>query len=271
MLHIEEGQIKMGKFTQGELDGHSRIIFDNGLIMDGLFKDSKFHGNVILHDFSNTEWRESYFEDSQMKKEISKGYGFPRNLLLKYRQSYYGNVMPKWDDHMKLDIIDNSISREKLFYILYGMDVESSNNDLDFGWDDQNENLYKSDGSEPQLSFGGDRKAFGYSDADNSDNLMGGGGLMGSGGPEKKKSVQSEPHDDNSNDGKPGFFHSGGGECGTGNNLSKSFLNHLPKIYKENSEAFTLGEVSKDNDQEKSEVKNLVSFPQYNISEQLIQ
>jgi len=60
--------------------------------------------------------------------------------------------VPNWNASISPDIIDNNVSRERLFYILYGLSFDSSKNDLDFGWDSlESEAIYRSEGnSEPQ-------------------------------------------------------------------------------------------------------------------------
>lgn len=120
LLQDAPGKTQIGKFKDGILDGHCRIIWENGLIMDGLIEKAIFNENVILYDFATNEWKENYLEKNEQKKELRKGFGYPRNDLMKYRAEYFGNITPKLNQVMDYLILDNRVSRERLFAILYG-------------------------------------------------------------------------------------------------------------------------------------------------------
>lgn len=242
ILHEEEGKIQMGKFNNGNLDGFGRIIFENGLIMDGKIKDNIFNGNVILHDFSTNEWKENIFENNKPRKEVDKGFGFPRSNLLKYRQHFYDNVVPTWSQTIQPEVIDNQVSKERLFYILYGLDYATSKNDLDFDWSSKtSDKQYRSDNSEGQLSFGDDKQDNRNDDEDYKDEedmaILESKPEFG-----RVKSSEQLSEDSDRND-KIGFHE------------EKNMDNNIGNL--KNSEAFTLGEASKDGNKNLSDVKNL--------------
>ena len=140
-------------------------------------------------------------------------------------------------------MIDNQTSRERLFYIIYGLDYETSKNDLDFDWNSKNsETQYRSENSEGQLSFGDDKQETRNNQNENKN-------------PEDEGPILEV---------KPEF-----GRVKESNNFSQeSEKNQILKNSEEknsdheqtnlkNSEAFTLGEASKDGSKNPSDIKNL--------------
>lgn len=74
------GKVQIGWFEAGNLQGFGRIIWPNGITMDGTIADSKIEGSVIVYNAGDHTWMEAEALDNKIVKKKSSGDGFPADL-----------------------------------------------------------------------------------------------------------------------------------------------------------------------------------------------
>jgi hypothetical protein len=135
------GKIQMGYFENGQLAGLGRIIWPNGVVMDGMINKTQISEDVIVYNAVAHEWVEAEFKDNILMKETKKGMGYPkqsrRTLFNKFFNREYEK---KFRVDISPDIFNPESKQELVFKLVYGDK-----------WTDAHENNFK-------FRFSGEKK-----------------------------------------------------------------------------------------------------------------
>lgn len=133
-------KVQIGFFENGHLSGFGRIMWTNGVVMDGMIKKSTINEEVIIYNQVAHEWTKAIFKDNSLFQEISKGQGYPRDIRADLFQDYFSRgYNKKANVSISADLFTQEIPQELLFHLIYGEQWnEKLPNNLNFSFSGEN-------------------------------------------------------------------------------------------------------------------------------------
>lgn len=121
-------KVQIGFFEGGQLSGLGRIIWPNGVVMDGMIKKATINEEVIIYNQVAHEWTKALFKDNSLYEEVSKGNGYPRDLRAALYEDYFNRGYSKRAKvSLPPEVFFAEVPQEALFHLIYG---EKWNEDL---------------------------------------------------------------------------------------------------------------------------------------------
>ena len=83
ILINQDFKVKIGRFSEGCLDGRARIIEKNGLILEGTFRNDLAVGEAYLYHSRQNVWKHISIKEKGGSEILQSGKGYPREHILK--------------------------------------------------------------------------------------------------------------------------------------------------------------------------------------------
>jgi antitoxin component YwqK of YwqJK toxin-antitoxin module len=133
-------KVQIGFFENGQLTGFGRIMWPNGVVMDGMIKKATINEEVVIYNQVAHEWTKALFKDNSLFEEIEKGMGYPREIRSSLYEDYFTRgYVKKVKIAISSDIFSSEIRQEQLFKLVYGEEWDDSlPNHLAFSFSGEN-------------------------------------------------------------------------------------------------------------------------------------
>lgn len=120
-------KVQIGFFENGQLAGFGRIMWPNGVVMDGMIKKATINEEVIIYNQVAHEWTKALFKDNSLFEELEKGMGYPRELHAGLFKDYFNRAYSK---KVKVaispEVFTQETPQEHLFRVVYGEEWDDS-------------------------------------------------------------------------------------------------------------------------------------------------
>lgn len=134
ILHEIGRRIQIGWFEQGNLFGYGRVIWPNGMMIDGTVRNNQISDDVIVYNAKTHTWMKAEVKDTQIVNEGEWQEGFPiKQRIGSSRECRFLADRVFSDANISSIVYDEDEDQELLFHVVYGeITRPTMTNTLDF-------------------------------------------------------------------------------------------------------------------------------------------